>query len=63
MATSFSSALLGPYETVTVLAAPEHDDIAVSQVHHKRVFEADLLAAPLSFALQRSLREPKLDSL
>lgn len=47
MTTSFTSALLGTCETVTVLAAPEHNDIAVSQFHHKNVFEADLLAAPL----------------
>lgn len=47
VATSFTSALLGTHEPVKVLAAPEHDDIAVSQFHHKSVFEADLLAAPL----------------
>lgn len=43
MATSFTSALLGTGETVTVLAAP---DTEVCQFHHKCVFEADLLAAP-----------------
>lgn len=47
MAPSFTLALLGTHETVTVLAAPEHHDIAVSQFHQKCVFEADLLAALL----------------